>query len=247
MPRSQCLRADDHTRAARGDYAWGAALHLSRPCEAWLRHDGRGRKRMPMSFRVRGRALSVLTPHPLARLTPSSRPLPLGEVNGACGSCLLRTSPLPGGERSRSRRARERGRWASTCLWSRGISARGDKSEGSAGAEALRSCRDTGQPCGARAGCVPCRGCGHIVSGPSVRPGGICARASRVQDLELLRSVTQEAPLRDGRPCRMLPSLHSLDPRPRNLRRAKPRVRRPRRCRRLPQPGTAPAPRKPLS
>ncbi len=62
---------------------------------------------------------------------------------------------------------------------SRGRAPEGLGEEGSAGAEALRSCRDKRAAFGARAGCLPCRGCGHIVSGPSVRPGGMTPGLSR--------------------------------------------------------------------
>ncbi len=64
----------------------------------------------------------------------------------------------------------------------------GLRRQGSAGAEVLRSVATRGQPCGARAGCLPCRGCDHIVSGligPALARFG---RASRVQDLERLRT-----------------------------------------------------------
>ena len=63
------------------------------------------------------------------------------------------------------------------------------------GARALKHCdpvATNGQLFSARAGCVPCRGCGHIVSGLIGPARATSARASRVEDLELLRASFEE-------------------------------------------------------
>ncbi len=74
----------------------------------------------------------------------------------------------------------------------RGIAARGFEKKGSAGAKALRSC------CNKRAALqrprrlLPCRGCGHIVSGlvgPALAPSG---EPLASEDLELLRASLKE-------------------------------------------------------
>jgi hypothetical protein len=65
-------------------------------------------------------------------------------------------------------------------------------------------------------------------------------RTSRVHDLERLRTKVRRCRRASVRPVAIA---HSPDRRPRNVRRAIPRVRRPRRYGRKPQPGTAPAPR----
>jgi len=103
-------------------------------------------------------------------------------------------------------------------LWPREPRPRGDvKEKGSAGAEALRSCSNLRAALQRPRRLLPCRGCDHIVSGPSVRPGELRPSLSRPGPPAAAPQVNG-APLRDGLPCSLLPDLHSLDPRPRNLR-----------------------------
>jgi len=85
---------------------------------------------------------------------------------------------------------------------------------GSAGAKRPPSKSKFRQPFGARVGICQCRGCGHIVSAPSVPPYGVKRRAYASGPLAAaLRSRSDGcgAPLRDGRPCSPLPILHSLE------------------------------------
>ena len=102
-----------------------------------------------------------------------------------------------------------------------------------------------GQPCGARAGCLPCRGCGHIVSAPSIPP---CASHVRVSG----HSGSAICGPRDAeRRCRRASAqsvaiLPASSPRPRYLRRASPRDRRGKLPHRLNR-ATVPAPHQTLS
>jgi hypothetical protein len=154
---------------------------------------------------------------------------------GDPGSCRLHSAwpqdSVSAPHRSAVRRARDDGCW---------------RMLRAASASRHRCPRVCGNRGSAGAGCLPCRGCGHIVSGLSVRLLLASAEPLASRTLSCCAPFWG-APLRDGRPCRVLPPLHSLDPRPRNPKRAKPHVRRPRRCRRLPQPGHRPRPAKPLS
>ena len=104
------------------------------------------------------------------------------------------------------------------------------------------------QPFGARVGCLPCRGCGHIVSAPSVPPYGVHRRAYASGPLAAaLREEECGAPLRDGRPCSVLPRLHSLESTaPASAASFTARQADDRKIR-LPQPGTDLATRQTLS
>ena len=94
------------------------------------------------------------------------------------------------------------------------------KERGSAGAETLRSVISEAAFRRPRAAAAVPRVQRHRqrASGPTRRLSG--RRAVVVQDLWRLRSRDAGAPLREGRPCNVLPPMHGLDRRPRNLRRA---------------------------
>jgi hypothetical protein len=122
------------------------------------------------------------------------------------------------------------------------------KSEGSAGAETLRSCCNKKGSLAAPAPVVPRvrshrqrahRSGSRLLRESLSRPG---PRAAAPQMRPCEAWLTSGAPLRDGRPCSLLPSLHSPGPRRRNLRRASPRVRRYERCSACLNRVTAPAP-----
>ncbi len=92
------------------------------------------------------------------------------------------------------------------------------KKRGSAGAEALRSCSNSGQPRGARAGY--CRAEGAITSsaGSSVRlsllPESLSRPGPRAAAPQIMERRCRRASVRS------VAIAHSLDPRPRNPRRA---------------------------
>jgi len=134
-----------------------------------------------------------------------------------------------------------------TPLRSRGRSPEGSKSRGSAGAETLRSVFS--EAAFRRPRAVACRAEGATSAATGLRshPGYSLSRT-------MLRSGPLAAALLDhlsraaaeGRPCSVLPRLHSLDRRPRNPRELISR----RRCERKatpPQPGTDLAPLQTLS
>ena len=102
-----------------------------------------------------------------------------------------------------------------------GSAPRDVKERGSAGAR--RPPSDLQQPAAfrrPRAVLCQCRGCCHIVSEPLVPPCRVHRRAYVSGPRATARLERRAAPLRDGRPCKPLPGLHSLDPLPRRLRRA---------------------------
>jgi hypothetical protein len=189
---------------------------------------------------IRLAARGALISHPSSRTRERQRTrsgiLPLALPPGP-------QDPVSAAQHFMLRRARDDGYGK---LASRAVAPSFVKERGSAGAAALRNLLQSRAALRRPRRLLPCRGCGHIVSGligpawgpsrPSLSRPGPRAAARHVDD----------APLRDGRPCKVLPPLHSLDPRPRNLRRASPHVRRPRRYGRLPQPGHRPRPAKPL-
>ena len=91
---------------------------------------------------------------------------------------------------------------------------------------------------------VACRAEGAVTSSAGFRSGSRSLRESlsRPGPRAAARRLDAERRCATGVRAGCCHALHSLDPRPRNLRRAKPRVRRPRRYRRLPQPGHRPRP-----
>ena len=139
--------------------------------------------------------------------------------------CVEQASRSRGGDARGLAKKRERGRRSAAIL---------SRREGSLAAPAPVACRAEGavtSSAGLRSG-------SGVIRQSLSRPGPrAAARLLRPCGAWLTRERRCATGVRAGC-CH----LHSLDPRPRNMRRAKPRVRRPRRCRRLPQPGTAPAP-----
>ncbi len=131
-----------------------------------------------------------------------------------------------------------------TCLWPRRVSARGFAKERERGrrsaAKPVRTQGSLAAP--APVAAVPRvrshRQRAHRSGSHSLR------RASRVQDLERLRPESRKRRCRRAS-VRFVASPHSLDPRPRNPKRAS-FTSDAATVRRLPQPGTAPAPQKPL-
>ena len=129
---------------------------------------------------------------------------------------------------------------------SRGRSPEVSKSRGSAGAKTLRSVFS--EAAFRRPRAVACRAEGATSSSAGLRshPAASRRRAIVAQDLWRLRSSNVSGAAAEGRPCSVLPRLHSLDLRPRNPRELISR----RRCERKatpPQPGTDLAPLQTLS
>jgi hypothetical protein len=70
-------------------------------------------------------------------------------------------------------------------------------------------------------GALSVRGCNIIVSGPQVHPAAFRAPGFRRSGpLAAALLERRAAPLREGRPCKVLPPMPGLDRLPRNLRRA---------------------------
>ena len=99
-----------------------------------------------------------------------------------------------------------------------------------------------GQRMAARAGDLPSgRGCNVIESGLEVPPARVSGRLSSLRDRRCCAARSRAAPLCEGRPCAVYGAAHSLDRRPRNLRRASSR-RTLRTEQTPPQPGHRPCP-----
>ena len=161
----------------------------------------------------------VVTPHPPLMLRISRRPLPQGEVREAHAFSFSRAEPR-GLQRAEGARAPKR-------------------------CDLVMLEAAFRRP---RAVVLPGRGCNIIVSGPQVPPGGFKGpgyRRSGPLAAALLDCLSRAAT--EGRPCTMLPPMHSLDRRPRNLRRAFSSRRRCERKATPPQPGTDLAPHQTLS